>query len=138
MFDVYISGELTRCENPDEQKKFYVDIAVVCKELGYSVYLPHENTDPIKHPDVTPQEVYRKDYEIVSNAKYIIAYVGKPSLGVGIEIEIAKNSNVFIILIFHKDDKISRMARGNPGVKRIIQYESKEDALNQIRDALRR
>ncbi len=137
MFDIYISGGLTRSENPDGQEKFFENIAELCEELGFSVYLPHKHTDPIKHPNITPKEVYEKDYGIVANAKIIIAYVGEPSLGVGIELEIAKNNNTDIVLIFHKNDKVSRMARGVPGVKFIVQYDSEEDALNQLRDVLR-
>lgn len=136
MFDVYVAGELTRCANPEEQKKFYEDIAELCRECGLSVYLPHQHTDPIKHPHVSPEEVYKKDYDIVANAKIIIAYVGQPSLGVGIELEIAKNNNTGIILVFQKDEKVSRMARGIPDVK-IIRYDSKEDALNQLRAELK-
>ena len=135
MFDAYVAGELTRCATPEEQKKFYEGIAEVCKECGFSVSLPHQHTDPIAPPHVSPQEVYKKDYDIVANAKVIIAYVGQPSLGVGIELEIAKNNNTDIILIFRKDEKVSRMARGIPGVK-AIQYESQEDALNQLKKAL--
>jgi hypothetical protein len=137
MFDVYVAGELTRSANPDEQKKFYEDIAQICREAGLSVYLPHQHTDPISHPHLSPEEVYRKDYDIVANAKIIIAYVGQPSLGVGIELEIAKNNNIDIILIFRKDEKVSRMARGIPGVK-AIQYESQKDALNQLKKALKK
>lgn len=138
MFDIYVAGELTRSEDPEEQKKFYEEIAEVCRELGYSVYLPHQHTDPVEHPDVAPQEVYMKDYGIVANAKYLVAYVGKPSLGVGTELEIAKNNNTRIILLFHKSDKVSRMATGNPGIKKIIQYESRGDALKQLRGALKK
>jgi len=138
MFDVYIAGELSGSTTPDERKKFYEDIVEVCKDCGLSAYLPHHHTDPIKHAHISPQEVYKKDYDMISNAKLIIAYVGRPSLGVGTELEIARNNNTGIILIFHKDDRVSRMARGNPGVKKIIQYESEEDALRKLRKYLQK
>lgn len=136
MYDIYIAGSLTNSKNPDEQKKFYEEIAEVCKQSNFSVYLPHQHTDPIQHPDVSPEEVYNKDYEKVVKANCIVAIVDKPSLGVGIELEIAKNNNTGIILVYHKDEKISRIVRGNPGIKHTIQYETKEDALRRLRTIL--
>lgn len=138
MPQVYVTGELTLCKNPEEQKKFYEAIAAVCEETGFSTYLPHKHTDPIDHPDVTPREVYEKDHDIVANAEYLIAYAGQPSLGVGIELEIANKNDTRIIMMLHKDDKVSRMALGCPGVDTLIAYESEEDALEQVQKALSR
>lgn len=137
MHDIYVAGALTVSDNPEGQKRFYERIADVCQEAGFRAYLPHKSTDPRKHPNVTPEDVYRKDYEMVAKAKIIIAYVGAPSLGVGTELEIAKNNSTDIVLIFHKNETVSRMPKGNPGVKKIIIYESEEDALDQIREYLK-
>ena len=136
MVDIYVGGELTLRENPEEKRRFYEKIANLCRELGFSAYLPHEYSDPELHPKETPQQIYEEDYKRVANAKIMIAYVGRPSLGTGTELEIAKNNNTDLILVHHKDEKVSRMARGNPAVKHIIQYESEEDLLNQLREIL--
>jgi len=132
MYDIYIAGKLTKSSNLEKQKKFYESIAKIAKKTLFSVYVPHKHTDPIKHANISAEKVYNIDSEIVANAKIIIAYVGEPSLGVGTELEIAKNNKTKIILLFHKDCKVSRMALGNPGVTSIIKYSSIQDALNQL------
>ena len=136
MEDIYISGPLTQVPHPEEAKKFYESIAAVCEELGFSVYVPHQHTDPIQHPDVTPAEVYTKDYNQIAQAKMIIALVDVPSVGVGMEIEIAKNNNTKIILLYHKEAKVGRMTRGNPGITHTIVYENHADALMQLKTIL--
>jgi hypothetical protein len=136
MFDIYIAGELTRCSDSEKRKEFYEAIAEICKRAGFSVYLPHQHTDPVAHPNVSPKEVYRKDFDIVAKARMIIAYVGEPSLGVGTELEIAKNNDTDIILHHFNSDKVSRMALGNSGVKKIITYDSEDECLEKLRGFL--
>lgn len=137
MHDIYIAGGLTRCKDPGRMKRFYEKIADACREAGFSPYLPHQHTDPREHPEHAPQDVYAKNHEIVSKARMIIAYVGEPSLGVGSELEIAKNNRTRIILHFFSTDKVSRMARGNPAVLKTITYDSEDEAISKIREFLK-
>ena len=105
---VYISGALTNAN----RKQFYEEIAQVVNSLGYKAYVPHMYTDPEKNPDVTPTEVYELDMEQIENSCLVIAYVGIPSFGVGMELERASSKGIPIILLHHNDDKVSRMALG--------------------------
>jgi nucleoside 2-deoxyribosyltransferase len=136
MYDVYIAGELTRSDNPERMKQFYERISAVCKEAGLNPYLPHQHTDPREHPEHTPQYVYQRNRDIISNAKLIIAYVGKPSLGTGCELEIANSSKVKALLHHFNGEKVSRMARGSPSVVKVISYDTEEDALRLISEFL--
>ena len=136
MNKVYISGGLTNISDPEKTKKFYEDIDDLCKNLGFKPYTPHLHSDPVAHPNITPEEVYDMDYEQVAKADIIIAYIGEPSLGVGIELEIAKTLNKTIIVHYKDDQRITRMARGFPGTKAQIVYRDLEDGLDKIRETL--
>ncbi len=82
---VYISGALTTGSGIENIKKFYEAIGDLCIEKEMQVYIPHKHTDPVQHADVLPQEVYLKDVRQVSKSDLVIAYVGMPSLGVGLK-----------------------------------------------------
>ena len=128
----YVSGVLTGVESLDVLKKFYEDISRVCAAEGVAAYVPHLVTDPEKNADFTPKEVYELDRLKVIESNLVIAYVGVPSLGVGQEIEIARESNIPVLLMMEKEARISRMARGNPAVIAEIRFEDFRDALKQL------
>ncbi len=128
----YVSGPLTGIDNLESLKKFYVDIARVCAGEKIDAYVPHLFTDPVKNPAMTARDVYEIDREKVVSSDLVIAYVGAPSLGVGIEIEIACENNVPVLLLMENAAQVSRMARGNPGVAAEIRFQDFDDALIQL------
>lgn len=103
----YISGSLTGVDNSTllKLKRFYEDIADLCREFDINPYVPHLKSDPITHPDLSPSEVYEMDRKEVLGSDIVIAYVGIPSFGVGIEIEIARENNIPVILIYMRKTK---------------------------------
>ncbi len=129
---VYVSGALTGIDNPGAVKTFYEDIAKVCEETGWQPYVPHLVSDPIKNPAMTPRDVYKLDRKQVSRADLIVAYVGIPSLGVGAEIEIAREHDVPVLLLMESSGSVSRMIRGNPAVVAELKFADYADALNQL------
>lgn len=133
---IYISGALTHA---DENKKLvYEKISKICRTVCLNIYVPHLNgTDPIKHPAITPQEVWQKDHQEVASADLIIAYVGLPSLGVGAELEIARITNSDIILWWHKNEKVSRMALGNPAIIAQIEADDENDLYEKLNTVLK-
>lgn len=135
---VYISGALTRVEEPEELKGFYEEIGGVCRSVGLTPYIPHQHTDPIADPDISPEEVYERDRIEVQNSDLLIAYVGIPSLGVGSELEMAKESGVPIILLYEEDRPVSRVARGNPAIVAQVCFETFEEALDILKGTLAR
>jgi nucleoside 2-deoxyribosyltransferase len=133
---VYISGALTGLPDLEATKAFYESIASVCTELGIKAYVPHRVSDPAKNADLTPAQVYRIDREQVRAADLVIAYVGFPSLGVGMELEIACQQGVPVVLLWEEGSRISRMARGSPAVAEEIRFSSPAQALQALRDWL--
>lgn len=134
---VYISGALTSIPRDGEALKiFYERLGALCEALGYESYVPHLKADPIKFPGFTPSEVYEMDSAAVIAADLMIAYVGLPSLGVGQELEIAREHSIPIILLMEQGATVSRMARGNPLVIREIRFSSYEEVIDQLPDLL--
>lgn len=86
MYKVYVSGALTNVDNHLQIKDFYESIGALCTELGLKAYIPYVNTDPVTHSHITPQQVFETDKRAVNQADLVIAYVGVPSLGVGMEL----------------------------------------------------
>lgn len=133
---IYVSGALTGTLNIEDLKKFYEDIGMLCVELGHEPYIPHLHSDPIKHTNLTPKEVYTLDYEQVKLSDLVIAYIGMPSLGVGQEIEIANYEGVPIIVIYEDNKRVSRMAKGNPAIVEELVFDNFDDALIKLRTFL--
>ena len=134
---VYVSGALTGVLHVEELKKFYEDIAAVCRRLGLEPYVPHVNSDPVAHADISPGEVYEMDSHQVKIADLVIAYVGTPSLGVGQELEISHYEGVPLIILYEGDGRpVSRMTRGNPAVIQQITFCDYSDALLHLQEFL--
>ena len=134
---IYISGTLTYAA--EKQKKIYLKISELCKPFCETVYVPHLNgTDPVKNPDVTPAEVWQKDYQEVISSDLVIAFVGEPSLGTGGELEIARMAGRDIILWRFKGQKVSRLPLGNPAVVEKIEAADETDLFEKLKNILQK
>lgn len=124
--------------NPDiDMRGAYASIGKLCEELGTNPYVPHASgTDPLTNPEVPAQDIWAKDKAEVEHADIIIAYVGTPSLGTGAELEIARVSGKDIILWWLEGEPVSRMARGNPAVVKMIEAKDTDDLLSQLKQIL--
>jgi nucleoside 2-deoxyribosyltransferase len=133
---VYISGALTGIENSTEIKAFYEAIGSVCQEIGFQAYVPHLKTDPTNNPDISPRQVFETDKHQVSISDLVIAYLGCPSFGVGMELAYAETNSIPLILLYEQGKNISRFPRGIPTLISEIQFSGYEDALAQLRSIL--
>ncbi|MFA7286729.1 MAG: XRE family transcriptional regulator [Patescibacteria group bacterium] len=140
---VYVSGALSDVSDSIRQEYlgFYESIGQLMESLGLVAYVPHKNTDPVRHRDVTPQQVDMIDRTAVTMATLVVAVVDNPSLGVGIEVEMAFHAHKPVVLICHQDRirerRISRLVRGNPAVVHEIIYSTIDDALMQLETFVR-
>jgi nucleoside 2-deoxyribosyltransferase len=133
---VYISGALTGIKNSVEIKAFYEAIGSLCEEMEFQAYVPHLKTDPIDNPDVSPRQVFETDKLQVSTSDLVIAYLGSPSFGVGMELAYSETNAIPLILLYERGKNISRFPRGIPTVISEIEFSSYEDALTQLRSIL--
>ena len=139
---VYISGALTDMSEDERARlrSFYESLADVCLEAGFNAYLPHVYSDPATALALQPDQVDLLDRTAVTLSYLVIAYVGVPSFGVGIEVEMAHHAHKPVILLCEKEKletrRVSRLVRGNPRVIQTIAFSDFADGAVQIRTAL--
>jgi nucleoside 2-deoxyribosyltransferase len=130
---IFFAGPLTNLKDPATTKAFYRRLADVAKTNGFKYFWAFlSGTDPILNPDVTPQAVYHVDTKQLSQSDLIIAYMGEPSTGTGIEIEYANAHNIPVYILYEKGKRISRMLRGCPAIKKEIVFTDVDDAVRQF------
>lgn len=147
MSDVYIAGSLRHM--PKKWWNIYEKIDKVVEEFGFKAHVPHINTtddvgitvETIHNPNLdlkTRSEVYKRNWDVVHNAKLIIAEVTNPSTGTGMEIGWALKLNKPIICLAHKNADVTSMVLGPVHLGQIdfIRYENEEDALSQLKTVL--
>lgn len=141
---VYIAGPLTAIDRQGrtDLKDFYVALGRVCAEFGLEPYLPHQHSDPVAHAHLTPQRVDQIDRLAVSQAYLVVAYVGTPALGVGIEVEMAHHANKPVVILAEQTKlvarTVTRLVRGNPAVMAEIGFRDFEDAKYQLHQFLQK
>jgi hypothetical protein len=137
MYKIYLSGALTGISQPEKVKQFYEGIGLVCTNLNLIPYIPHTVSDPILNHDLHPTEVFELDKNRVIQSDLVIAYLGLPSLGVGMELAYAESYSIPIILLYEDGKLISRLARGIPTIIAEICFKGKKDAFDKLEIVLR-
>ena len=122
MNEVYISGALTAVADGARARVFYELLAEIVTDCGLRPYLPHQATDPISAPDLDPQSVYEIDRARVTRSALVIAYAGAPSFGVGIEVELAREHGIPVILVAEREQTVSRILLGSPAVVDVVRF----------------
>ncbi len=135
---VYISGALSDVPADIRPRylEFYEAIGRLVESLELIAYVPHLNTDPVRHKHVTPAQVDLIDRTAVTSAELVIAVTDNPSFGVGEEIEIANHAAKPVVLLHQRNRLeqrlISRLIRGNPAVIAEIVFDDFADALIKL------
>lgn len=128
----YIAGSLTDLKGDYEKMMaFYRQIEEACKENNIIPYLPHGNLN-----NATPEEIYQECYKNLKESDILIAYIGKPSTGTGMEIAWADRWGKTIVMVGEKE-VFSRkyMQLGIPGVW-LIPYETQEEGISLLNRVL--
>jgi len=134
---IFFAGALSNLSNPTKTKLFYKKMAHVVETLGHTYFWAFLNgTDPDENPDVSSKDVYNRDIAALDKSDIMIAYVGEPTTGTGLEVEHAHQTNKPVVLLYESDKRISRMLRGCPAVKKEISFSSEDDALEQLKTYL--
>jgi hypothetical protein len=120
--EAYISGALTALDDAPRTKLFYEVLAEIAEAAGMRAYLPHRVSDPVATAHLDPRAVYEIDRAHVTSAAVLIAYAGIPSFGVGIEVELAREHGVPVIIVAERDRPISRLLLGNPAVVEVVKF----------------
>ena len=137
MPEAYISCALSG-ESAHVLRAFYERIASLCEDMGFQAYVPHLHTDPGDTTDRSPRDIYLTDMARVRKSDVVIAYVGSPSVSVGMELQLAAQNDIPVILLYEGDGRVSRFALGLPCVVSHIQFDDYDDALAHLRSVLDR
>lgn len=136
--EAYVSGALSALGDDAAGRILYELIGEILEGEGLSTYVPHRYTDPIAAPGLTAQTVYDVDRQHVSGAALLVAYAGVPSFGVGIEVEIAREHGVPVVLVVHRGRAVSRMLLGNPAVVEVVRFADLDGLRRSLAEAVRR
>ena len=134
----YLASALTGLDAEQRNNLFEVAdlVTTACEELDIAVYEPRKSTDPVLHPEVTPEDVYHRDREIVLAADLVIHIADYASTGSGEELDFAQAALIPIVLLSHGDSVVSRMVLGIPGVKLVVTYNTLEELRTELRQCL--
>jgi 2'-deoxynucleoside 5'-phosphate N-hydrolase len=136
--EAYISGALTALEDAPRMKLFYELLAEIAAAANLRPYLPHRVTDPITAAHLDARSVYEIDRAHVTSAAVVIAYAGVPSFGVGIEVELAREHGIPVIVVAERERAVSRLLLGNPAVIEVVRFADLETLRRSLNAALAR
>jgi hypothetical protein len=136
--EAYVSGALTSLEDGARTRLFYELLAEVVESAGLRAYLPHRVTDPVTASHLDPRAVYDIDRAHVTGSRVVVAYAGIPSFGVGIEVELAREHGIPVILIVERDRTVSRLLLGNPAVVEVVRFADLDGLRKTLNTALER
>jgi hypothetical protein len=136
--EAYISGALTGVEDAARAKLFYELLAEIAESHDLRAYLPHRVTDPVTAAHLDPRAVYEIDRAHVTSAAVVIAYAGVPSFGVGIEVELAREHGVPVVVVAERERAVSRLLLGNPAVVELVRYADLDSLRRSLSAALER
>ena len=136
--DAYLASALTGLSEVQRQRLFAVSeiVSKVCKDLEIDLYQPRLASDPIEHPQVSPEDVFNMDRERVLSSDLVVHVADFASTGAGEELDFALAALIPIILIAHGDTKVSRMVTGIPAFKLTITYRDLDDLKDELRERL--
>ncbi|MFW9851057.1 MAG: nucleoside 2-deoxyribosyltransferase [Candidatus Thorarchaeota archaeon] len=121
MVHVYLSGPIIHAELRKED--FYQGVVNHLESRGITVFAP-QFLEPAE-----PAEIYRRDVEQVRKCDVIIAEVSNPSLGVGMEIMLAREIETPILLFRQSNAKpLSKMVEGTDR-KALFEYTSVDEVV---------
>ncbi len=105
MVQAYLSGPIIH--HQARQDDFYRFIVEILENTGVTVFAPQFL------PPGSPREIYLRDTQEVRKSDFLIAEVSHPSHGVGMEIMLAIDLMIPILLFRHADaPRLSHMVRG--------------------------
>ncbi|PIN81325.1 hypothetical protein COV13_01645 [Candidatus Woesearchaeota archaeon CG10_big_fil_rev_8_21_14_0_10_32_9] len=85
----------------------------------------------------TPREFYDRTYDVITKCDLFIGEVSSPSMGVGMEFQMAQEHNIPCIALCKKDVEPSIMITGIPCTKKVIFYKDLDDLSKQLEEAIK-
>ncbi|MDL1944715.1 hypothetical protein FBQ99_20500 [Chloroflexi bacterium CFX2] len=131
---VYVAGPLTAPTGYQEKSQLYDLVIQVCKQNSFLPCAPHIEKRKRDHTRqvLSPERIFRWDYEHLKKVDLVVAYVGIPSIGVGMELGLAAEWAIPVISFCESNVEVSPMVLGHPTLIRHIQFEAEHDLLEKL------
>ena len=84
----------------------------------------------------TPRDFYKRTYETIIKCDLFIGEVSSPSMGVGIEFQMAQENDIPCIALVKEGNKPSSMILGIPCTKRVLYYKDFKDLNGKLEIAI--
>jgi 2'-deoxynucleoside 5'-phosphate N-hydrolase len=135
---VYIAGPLTNCKGFLANRNLCDIIVNVCEQHSFIPYAPHieKRKRDVARQSANPTMIFKWDYECLKQADLVIAYVGIPSMGVGMELGLAAEWSTTVITFCEEGVEVSPMVLGHPSLICHIQYENEAELVKKLNDTL--
>lgn len=81
-----------------------------------------------------PKDFYKRTYKTITKCDLFIAEVSSPSHGVGMELQMAQEYNIPIIVLVKRGINFSKstMVLGLPNLRKVIYYNNSEELENAV------
>jgi len=126
---IYFSGSI---RGGREHAQWYDFIAKNLNTFGKvnSEFVADKNLTSYGNIELTDNEIYQRDIDLIKEGDIVIADVTVPSLGVGYELAYAEKLNKKIFCLYHhiEGKRISAMIAGNPNFI-VFSYKNEEEIL---------
>lgn len=129
----YIAGAITHLGD-ESYLQWYEAIGKALEEHGYEAFIPHRDIHSPKHAPT--EEIHPRNHQAAKQADLVIAYVGRPSTGVGMTLELAFNEGIRTILLSEKDATLSEMILSLPNVFEHIRFNNKDVAIEELMEVI--
>ncbi|HEY3127397.1 MAG TPA: hypothetical protein VGK07_10065 [Candidatus Limnocylindria bacterium] len=120
--EAYVSGALSALDDGARMRLFYELLAEVVESVGLRAYLPHRVSDGVAAAHLEPRAAYDIERAHVTAARVMVAYAGIPSFSVGIEVELAREHAVPVVLVVERERTVSLLLLGNPAVVDVVRF----------------
>jgi len=140
-YTVYFASALTGLNKKQFREIQVLDEQVhrICQEYAAHslvLYRPRLETAPQTNPHIHEYDVYAIDRRIVSASDVVILAAPFPSLGAGIEVQLAYQGCASLIVLEKKGVNVSKMVLGCPIRKVKVQYDEPQDLIHELPKAL--
>lgn len=137
----YFASALTGLNDEQYQEVKELDSKVdeICNtynSYNVALYRPIMNTSPKDKPKLPARLVYDTDQERVATADLVILAAIYPSLGAGMELQIALQSCSSIIILKKQGQPLSKMVIGCPARMIILEYNDLDDLESKLVNAM--
>ncbi len=133
---VYLAAAMT---NASRDVDAIATLLAAIESCGHEVPTRHV-ADPLGREVeglVTDGDIARRDLEWVVGCDALVAEVSAPSHGVGVEVAVALDHGLPVLLVHRRDVQVSRLLLGLEGIETAV-YDGTEEAAQAVRAFLAR